>query len=672
MLASGKFDEAAEFYKQSAQDELKPTAKLRALGGAAFSLMKSGKFADAINLAIDAHLDCPNAPTIQPLAEIVNTLPEPHLWPNTIKLSLLLCLTRQVEDETDLNLLRFAFEKFCEENQIFTPTQLHESAEKFGQACVVEFLDKVWQPEVMRQTMIYRSAGQIDEARIEACRLLVQIDPKRARTHQEELASRVKQQEIYRATELVEKSRVYVDIESIKRALRNRLKSSYAQYKNFIAQHGKPQDEFVRTFEDVFSDLDTKESLLLVLSKVHILDEAQALTPSDIQFSAIFGEITKEFLLGDHGLNAYLSTRVRHGKFIDALRKSLMDEQLVTARGADNVYAPNFYWADRLGVDIRNAILTSLEDFTRSFDDLLLLARDRKMQIQTYFDLKGSGENKEGLLEYHFSALERRLVQQYDVEFKDFDELIVKCVDTLWEKTDANMSRVRAYLSGEFRTNVIALFDKLGAELSPLASAPGAGLLLNAIATSRTATQQALDGVIDWFRRNEVYDRQDFDVDLPPQIAASMVQRTMSMQNTWVGPNCVVDRADGKLPGRSLDALVDIFYVLMENSVKYAEGKNIPLEVNLNLSFVRGEFSGRVSSKARPPTAEDLIRLEQIRENLASQDSRRLAQSEGRSGFRKIFIALDNPLYKSKSLSFSHEASGAFLVEFRFKVAEQL
>lgn len=673
MLANGLYEAAAKLYRLAANEESRTSAKLRALGGESLALMLNGQYQSAVDTLIDAYLSFPHAPTILPIKQLVDGLPELNDWPNTIRLGLLLNLAQQLEDDVDLSVQRLAFEKFCEDNQIASPNDLHQKSDSFGLNLVIEYLDCVWQPEVMRQTLMYSSDDQIDEARIEACRILAQIDLKRAKIHQEELASRIKQQEISKATALVEQSKVYVDIESIKRSLRTRLKTSYAQYKSSLVQHGKPQDDIVKTFETVFSKFDSGASLSLILSNLHVLDSREAPTQADIQFSAIFGEITKEFLTGDHGLNAYLSTRVRHGKFVDALRKSVMDLHLVTPRTADGSYTPNTYWHNQLEqVSTRSELLNILEEFSKKFDDCLIYVRDRKIQIQTYIDLQATEKNAEGLFLYHFSTLERRLVQYYDDDYKDFDELIAKCVDTLWEKTDANLVELRNYLATPLKAQLMQLFDDLSSRTAEQCRDTEVSELTNAVARARTATQQALDNVVAWFKRNEVYDRQDFDIDLPAQIAASMVNRTLSMKTSWHGPKVTILDSDARLPGRSLDALVDIYYALFENAVKYSESEGVALNVRLKLNYQRGAFSGEVLSNALPPSIEQQERLRQIRESLATQESRRLAQSEGRSGFRKIYIALDNPLYKSTQLEFTHEMDGTFRVTFSFKIGEKL
>lgn len=671
LLSKQNYQEAADLYRIAAEGDERPASKLRSWGGQSLALMLHGNYKEALDIVVGAFLSNPNAPLLLPFRELVELLPDADQWPNTINLSLMLALAGQFDIEGDLSKIRLAFEKFCEENDILRPSQLVDRLDEFGQENVVAYLENVWQPEIMRQTLLYMRPEYIDEARIEACQYLVKIDPNRARAHKEELASRVKQQEIAKATELVEKSRVYVDIEAIKRALRTKLKSSYTQYKSSISLHGKHQNKLLEKLQSIFEGLDNGTSLPTLFSSMHILDGADAPTQSDIQFSALFGEITKEFLTGDHGLNAYLSTRVRHGKFVDALRKSVADEHLVTARQDDGTYVLNSYWQAMLVEhECRDDVLRVLQIFSVNFDSTLFYVRDRRIQIRTYYDLKALDDNDEGIFAYHFSSLERQLMQSYDADFKDFDELIVKCVNSLWEKTDSNLAEVRKYLTQSLRSELMKLFDQLEADIASICQENTPPGLLNAIARSRTAVQQSLDSVVSWFKRSEVYDRQDFDIDFPCLIAENMVNRTLSVPAGWRGPSYLKKEADGKVSGRALDALVDIFYVLFENAFKYADSENVPLKIDVSMSIKAGDIKVTVSNNARPPTPERLEELNNLRASLASQESRRLAQSEGRSGFRKVLLALSSPLYKAPFLDFEHTECGEFKVNFGFKILE--
>jgi hypothetical protein len=261
------------------------------------------------------------------------------------------------------------------------------------------------------------------------------------------------------------------------------------------------------------------------------------------------------------------------------------------------------------------------------------------------------------------------LLQKYDSGFKDLEELINKCVDSLWEKTDINLKEVQIELDSAVRSRVITQFDTLGTELVAICGGFVPAALSSATARARTATQQALDGVIGWFRRNEVYDRHDYDVDFPPRIAASMVLRTMSLPETWDGPEINIAEQLDKLPGRSLDGMVDIYYVLFENAVKHSVQEGLRPDVKIDVKYAQGNFACTVVSAAKKPTESQLAHLQEVRETLVSPESRRLAQVEGRSGFRKIWMTLDNTLYKAPELIFEHQEDGFFRVNISFRTS---
>lgn len=671
-LALGNYEIASKLYFESAKSESRTAIRIRSLGGASLALALSGRFKDAIETLIEANLENPHAPTLLPIKELLSQISDADRWPDTISLGLLFNLANKLGYDDDLSKLRLSFERFCETNDISKPSHLADRSNEFGIKHVIEYIDSVWQPEVMRQTLLYADPAEIEEARIEAYQVLSKLDPAKSRIYMEELASRIKQQEIAKVTALVEQSKVYVDIDAIKRSLRAKLKGSYAQYKNTLNQSEKTNNELFNNVLRALGKIEDASGSRLFFN-LQLLDGQDTPAQSDIQFSAIFGEIANEFLKGDHGLNAYLSTRVRHGKFVDALRKSVMDEHLVTARQDNGSYVGNTYWDSEL-IPFQNApeVTEIFSKFSRNFDESLFIARDKQIQIHTYFGISQSNENTGGLFRYGFSQLERRLMQNYDVDFKEIDELIIKCVDSLWEKTDKNLVEVRNYISTTLRDELIGHFDMLTEEISQTFNRYPPSRLANAIARSRTATQQAIENVAAWFRRSEVYDRKDFEIDFPSQIAASMVNRTLSMPRQWNGPEYDIESPELKLPGRTLDSLVDIFYALFENSAKYAEQENIPIKVKITLSFLTGDFKCSVVSNGKPPTDDRLARLEELRQSLQTQESRRLAQSEGRSGFRKILLALSAPIYKSHTLTFEHQVEGDFVVNFSFKISDHI
>jgi hypothetical protein len=664
-LYEGRFIEAAEKYTNASENET-GLFKIKALGGASLAYALQGNLAKSVEIAVDTHFWNSNAPIALPLEELVKILDKPELWPNTIKLGILQEIHAQNTGETDLSHQRLAFESYCLNNGIAKPSDISKKISELGSNSVIYFLEKVWRPEIMRQTLLFDNDNSIEESRIEACKVLIKINPTNSRIYQEELAARIKQQEITKATVLVESSRVYVDIEAIKRSLKGKIGKTYAQYKSTTVQSQKSNDAVLDTLSDMLNESNIA-SLPTILSTLHVIDQKSTSDPTDLQFNVIFNEITKEFLQGDHGLNAYLSTRVRHGKLVDALRKPVADEHLVMQKTTSDQYVKNKFWDLDIPQEKLNDVLLALEEFSASFDETLQFIRDNLIQIQIFDSPIQKSDRNNGLFIYRSSQLERSLFRRYDSGFKDLEELINRCVDSLWEKTDFNLKEVQDELEGSVRSKILSIFDALSARLSDVGHGHVPAPLSSAVARARTATQQALDLVIGWFRRNEVYDRHDYEVDFPPRIAASMVLRTMSLPEAWDGPKINVSEHADMMPGRSLDGMVDIYYVLLENALKHSVQESLKSEVRIDIEFTNGLFKCTVTSKAKKPTESQLSHLQEVRETLADPESRRLAQIEGRSGFRKIWMTLDNTLYKSPELTFEHQEDGFFRVNISFR-----
>lgn len=666
-LAAGRFDSAAELYKIAASSQ-SGAARLRCIGGQALAHLCKGELGTAIDTIVDAYLDNPHAPTLLPVINAVSTLEDPEQWPDSINQSILLALASAISEEEAIAAQRFAFERCQTQLGVSKPSELAEQAQTYGLKNVVAYMDTVWRPEIMKQTLLYADSNEIEEARIEVCKVLASIDPPGSARYTAELTGRIKQQEISKVTNLVEQSKVYVDVEAIKRALNTRLATSYSRYKSAFNQSEKSSNSIVTKLSEALADV-TAASLPTVLSKVHLVDIAsEPVGQADLQFDAFFSEITNEFLKGDHGLNAYLSTRVRHGKFVDALRKGVMDEGLVTSQGTDGVYLKNTHWTrpDQFSSAQWDKVKEELAVFSKSFDELLFHTRDKLLQIRIASDMKTADSNP-GLFLYHSSWLERRLMQTYDQRFTSFDEFISRCVDSLWEKTDANLTLVRQTLSEHVGASLMKVFDSLEIGVGG-ALGVSYGPLLNAIAQARTATQSALSHVVSWFNRSEVYDRADYAIDFPARIAFNMARRTLSVPPSWEGPRINSHSNSSLLPGRTLDRMVDIFYVFLENAVKRAPLNGIDIECNIN--YDGGRFDCEVLSRSLPPASDEEEKLASLRTTLASSESRKLAQNEGKSGFRKVWNSLDHPLFREPRLDFERMSDNRFRVEVSFKVAE--
>jgi len=643
---------------------------IRCAGGAALAYLKLGLIKEAVDTTVTAYLGNKNAPSTLPILTVANALNHPKNWPNSIAVPILLELYLEYCGLDRFADLRYSFECFQEKNLIKNPSDLLKMGFTIDMVCT--YLDRVWRPEVMRQTLLYASSKEIEEARVRVCQTLAEVDKENESKYLDEIKERVKRLEIAKGTTLVEQSKVYVDIQAIKKAIRSKLTDSYARYKTSSTSNQSERDLMLERVADVVSQSAPAGSIVNILSKVHLLDAGSS-SEADAQFDAMYAEVTNEFLRGAHGLNAYLSTRIRHGTLSNTLRKPVEDERLVTSKQEGRKdYLRNESWLARRedGDDtgLQTVLSDALSRFSFEFDSVLDDIRDNLLQIRIENGIAEGGKER-ALFVYRSSNIERIVLKERDRSLKDVDQFVDRCVDHLWQKTDECLAAVQNELGGVVRQRLTDAFDSLVRRLEPVQALSLSGELINAIARARTNTQARLTTVVSWFKRSEVYDRQDYTVDFPIDVAVNMIRNTISSASNWTSVHVTVEAGSQLMPGRTLDGMVYAFYGLLENAIKRSKVNINELVVDAKMSFKNDLFEVRVSNNVNleKTTMEDRDRIEQIRSSIKSQESPRRAQSEGLSGLHKVWLTANGPFYRVPELDFGIE-DNLFFVSLRFSI----
>lgn len=643
-------------------------------GGMAVCHLLQKDIPKAAMAVVDSMLANPRIPSVVPIKEVADALPSADEWPNCVSYPLLLGFFLEFFDGSKISELRYAFEKFQLENDIENPDDLIKVFDETQKGLLVAYLQKIWHPEIMRKTLIYDGTRVIEEARIKVCQKLSEIDPTNEKIYMEEIKDRVKQLAIAKGMTMVQQSKVYVDVDAIRKALRSKLGNSYAMYKaaTFAPQNQTEQTKDSLSEFYIESDSESNSIARLIADIVSISREA--ISEADVQFDALYSEVTQEFLRGGHGLNAYLSTRVRHGTLSNTLRKPVEDEKLVTSKEKDReTYTPNNYWIDSFSecstVENQNTLRDSLNNFSKEFDAILDILRDKLLQIRIVNETVTGDRSNYELFIYNSSRLERRLAQLEDQKIESIDKFIDKCVDRLWEKTDQNLELVQRVFNTRVKEFFNDTFDTLTQRVEPLAGDAAYGELINAIVRARTNTRMRLDVVTSWFKRSEVYDRQDYSVDFPFHIAVNMIKNTISIASSWEGATVATNPDSKPMPGRTLDAMVYVFYGLIENAIKHSKLEIIDLKVDVDLSYLDGRYSMRFTNNVSSEkiSEEELNKVAQIRESIKLKESSRRAQGEGESGLHKIWLAANGPVHKDATLEFFHSDS-AFNVNLGFVI----
>jgi tetratricopeptide (TPR) repeat protein len=641
--------------------------RLRTASAAALCCLELGRPDEAARIAVAAYLDNPNIPGILPLVKLAEGLSDPDQWSDEICTPLLLELHRTFVTEHGLATLRYAFERFIERTESLDPTAFRMLEAKFGADKVVMFMDKVWRPEVMRQTLLYQNDREIEEARVLVCKVLAEIDPARKDVHLHEVKERVKKIEIAKGTSLIEKSKIHVDIEAIRRALHKKLSDSYARYKSSLLASGDKPAANVAAIAEVISENTKDIPLSRILSMVHLVDVP--MDAADAQFAELYNEVTNEFLRGDHGLNAYLSTCVKHGTLSNTLRKPSEDENLVTSRDDKGAYVENEFWKpEDYAVAHQNwaAINAALASFSKEFDEAIAYLKDSLLQIRIVRGISDADESGKALFFYRISNFEQLFVQEVDKSSANMDEFVNRCVDLLWEKTDQNLVKVQGAIDTEIRQKLNEAFDRLEAAVRRHGHLDRLDDLIDAIVRARTSTQVKINTVISWFQRSKVFDRQDYAPEFPAQIALNMVKNTLSSAAKC--NQISIKQGDAPpMPGRTLDSMVYVYYDLLANAVLRSKVPAEDLEISVDISFREGRYFVKVTNNINNSaiSSDDRARVDVIRKEISEAKPSRRAQADKNSGLHKIWVAVNAPSYANAALDF-HLSDTDFVAELQF------
>lgn len=660
-------------------DSLQGVDKARVMGGIALAHVLLKSIDAATRSLMEQIIDKPHTSSVLPIGEVAEAMTDPDSWPNHISTPLLLELYASQLKPEKITDARYAFERFQLNNEIQHPLDLVNKRDEFGDAYVIAYMENVWRPEIMRQTIIYETTREIDETRIEVCRALMELTKSSPSSKlAEEIKDRVKKLEIAKGTSLVQQSKVYVDIEAIKRTLRTKLTEPYARYKSSFDAARYSETHHLDVITSMFTGLSEQNdvSVGMILSRVHLIGQSEPpLTEADAQFATIFAEVTNEFLLGNHGLNAFLSTRVRHGTLANTLRKPVADENLVTAKTASGKgYTDNKHWRFPENPMLAAEIQRALAEFAEEFDSITTHLNDELIQVNTLRTRAEASSEPQALFIYPSSFLERRHMQLQSGTPGHVDDLIDSCLDRLWEKTDINLKQVQHVIRSRIKNMITASFDKLSERLRVLSRHGHLDDLESAVARARTGVLSQLTLVTDWFRRSEVFDRQDYSPDFPVNIALNMLRSSITGIDDWEGLTIEPHFGGGELlPGRTLDAMVDIFDCAIENAIKHSGLTPANLQVNISLQSSDGNFRASVKNNMSTAAPSDTVleRVAYIRNLIQAHEGAARAQREEGSGLTKIWRALGATAFRDPRLDFGFsEQAGdntcVFTINFEF------
>ena len=572
-----------------------------------------------------------------------------------LKVELTLPILLHVAAETDdefADVRAYAYEDFLIANGLDRPSQLNRAVDSHDRTLLSYYLRHLCVPEIMQVSSEFQSTRELQEERIAVLRLLVEIDPENVKLYEDELREVTRSLLVHNGVRHVGQTKIFVDVPALRRWAERNLREDFSRFQSHLQAGLGIDRELVSALLHRLAQRKPVPTGMLELPKNEATDLLVKMTVT----------LNHEFLTNpDHGLDCYLSMRIRHGTLAGQLRTPLEVEHVITQRRvASDEYTSNERWTGVLRQHHMDpsALDERLASFSRGYDDLVAEMSNELIQIR-------SSERPEGLFDSGVLTGQLLLLSNDLTPDLTFDRFLDWCFDMYWDNINLCLTKVRAVCNEQLKPRITRMFNSLEAEIAPLAG-PARPDLETAIRSASTGANQALDIVADWFRLPAPIEVQVFPLEAMIDVGLKCV--------TTIYPEfhpTLRQSVKPALPpfGDSLAFFSDVFFIVFDNIRRHSGLTNPGVDLSVEQKYVEGDTLPRLHFRLESDVSENVDyeaieeRLTRIRERIEMDDYKSAVTSEGGTGLIKLHRILGRKNLAPNMLTFGF-SDGRFVIDF--------
>ena len=540
-----------------------------------------------------------------------------HL-PDLIGTSIFLDVYQRKIDGSISSFTAYAAEDFLLERGLDQPTDLNFERNCEASAKEIYYLEQVCTAERLRFFAAFDSEQEVETERIDICLTLAKTNEDQIERYESEARSIYTGRLVKEALKELQASKISIDQLQLREWADKHLREDFARYQTYYESGLVPIGE------------QFKQSLISALETGSV--PAELFDVPQNEAISLFRDMASRYIQQcafdtEHGLDCYLSLRIRHGTLSGTLRSSAERENVVTRRSKETgTYVSNQHWRDHfLGI-------LDFEDW-EFVDDRLSVFSARLDEIISdlttdYIQIKRA-EKPSGLFEISVTSLQLYSVVADINSETTFDSFVDRLSELFWLSVQLELVKVRKYIDQDFRKSIQLQFDSLENDLrsdAPLRP------LADAVLRAKNETELSVSQVRDWFELPAATSSLAFA--LEELVAVSM--ETLQRFHPGFLPQVIV-QADGIPPFQSaLNLFSDIFFVVFENVYKHC-GMSTPV-VRVTCEYYDRALSIRVTNclaeSVNVETSSEV--LERARQQIQSDDFLTQVRKERGSGLPKL------------------------------------
>ncbi|MBD5507501.1 MAG: hypothetical protein HDR05_05520 [Lachnospiraceae bacterium] len=481
-------------------------------------------------------------------------------------------------NSNDKNSVKIAYLNYLDANYIINSEDFLKFVEKnLDDSKYVFFFVNICTIEIMKKdTRFLREKIDIENLRVSILRKFVNMQLENTSQYLEEIALILSNKLIRKRKMQFEQNRIFADIKAIRMNYDTVFKEQFMKY----CEIGEFGEELIEIDYSDFNSVSLNHENLWT-DPVSIIKENQRY----ILIKTLLKRIQHEFLKGDgHGLNYYLSTRIRHGYCDSKLTKAFQDVNLLLLKEKDDSveYTINPYW-DRIlpkNSKYSEEIKVSLSHFSKKIGNKINQVKKEWLTIKEKHEEKG-------LLDYTFfvdTCLE--LLNKGNTDYNIFIDWVERM---FWDYTEIRLNEIRTLINTDLKDYFYQQLAWLEKELSSISGDNRVSKYLNQLLYDIKGTRPKLVEKLNEFsdvlyKQDIIY--EDFDINAVIEVVMD-IQRSINADFSKIKITQQVDVTE-KFKGKFFPHFVDVLNIFIDNAFKRSgitrlEEMEISIEVTSNV-----------------------------------------------------------------------------------------
>lgn len=580
-------------------------------------LASNGHMSELVKFAAECLTEYPECYICFPMDELLRHIED--LFMHTMEAVIVCHFYVRFINSEKRTLFNEVFEEYLYSCDKVKPSDLFDELQNRDRNLELLFLNEICSLESLDFLDSFQSS---DELRAERANIIEHLYNRKLisrESYSKELDQIVRLVVLDSATSNFSRSKIYIDHASIKRKIREEV-TTYFELYQITKKSDQASDDGLFVFNERTGDNETFKSGVMSGQQSSLLVK-------------IIELIHKAFLFDEaFGLDANLSSEIRHGIFSNFMLSEVDSKHLISEKNDNGTYKPILYWHDFYSSWVVPSLLKQLDKnfawFSEKFNELIDDA-ERWMKI-------GYGKT-EMCFDFSINTDDYAGVKAVAMSCDSVDDLIDEVLAMLWVKTEIGLLDLKDRINSKFKHDIEELFTEFTTKITVVKGNAVLNEIMTNIETANNNTKEIIAEISEWFARSEskVFDDQSLSqlIDISISCFERIKGRKVNIQR-----DLHQEIETLRIPGHYVNSMILAIINLLTNAIRHS-GLDLNVDIYISASALTNGYKIKICnslSEMRIPELNESFFVA-INTSLNRPESLELLRQEGGTGIAKAF-----------------------------------